>query len=256
MPKDEWRRARDQTVARKVKFELATGKALSYEFVSDEIRPLDKINVLTHHARETDQTGVAPPRAKGNPAPTPLASPRTGSRPSVRIQIASGVSVFVQLDPNSRMTVVQALEAALADAKARSELMARPKSDQAKSDRAEKEHRTKPPASTDHNETEVAELRKKLCDLAETIVAQKAVGAKWSNKPYRSWKQRLKDVWGRPSNFAPLMLELESRVFDRSPLRDPWKARHKAWRNECSSVKTFREAAKLLDEFGEPFQKT
>ena len=84
------------------------------------------------------------------------------SGPSVGIQIASGVNVFVQLDPNSRMTVVQALEAALADAKARSESAARPRSDQVKFDTAERgTHRTKPPASADHDEADIAELRKK-----------------------------------------------------------------------------------------------
>jgi hypothetical protein len=243
-------------VARRVKFQLATGKPLSYEFLSDEITPLDKINVLTSCSTTSapDPSPLDPLRAERLLRPNPTTARPKGSPISVRFPIARGVSVLVRVDVKSKMNIVQALEAALAKARTRSELEVPPKAVEAMPD-ARTKTGPKPLTKEVTGESEIADLRKKLKDLAEAILVKNAVGASWIKKRYRSWLRRLSDVHGRPSNFAPLILELESNVFDKSQCRGPWKARRRSWRDECPRAKTFSGLASLVAEFEEWFQR-
>src|SRR5271165_4336432 len=115
MPKDQWQRARHQTVARHVKFEIATGKPLSYEFLSDEITPLDRINVFDR-AEAHGGFDLKPPNGM---APELIPKVGRSRRPdkSVRFTPATGVSVLVEIEAKSQIGVVQALEAALTRAR-------------------------------------------------------------------------------------------------------------------------------------------
>ena len=179
------------------------------------------------------------------------------------------VSVLVNVDARSELSVVQALEAALAEAKVRAGLAAGAPAPPARSSPSagaktrvapktgphateassptNKGKSTEPSANTEDGESQISALREKLTALAETAVLQKAVCASWTKKPYRSWLQRLRSVHGRPSNFAPLLLELEKTISVRCPLRG-WKSRRPAWRNECSTAKTYHDVARLIAE--------
>ena len=80
MPKDEWKRARNQSIARRAKIQRTTGSPWPYEFLSDEITPLDKINVFDRAA------GAAEPDPNPPNPSQPHLSPRqhlTGARPKL-----------------------------------------------------------------------------------------------------------------------------------------------------------------------------
>jgi hypothetical protein len=172
----------------------------------------------------------------------------------VRFPLARGVSVLVKVDTKSKLSIVQVLEAALAEARTRSELEIRSEAVEATPD-SRKRTRPKPLMKEVMEESEIAALRKRLKDLAEAIVVQKAVSASWRKDRYPSWLRQLRTVQGRPSYFGRLIRDLESNVFDKSQCRSPWKVRRRCWRNECFDARTFPVVASLLAEFEDWFQR-
>jgi hypothetical protein len=175
VPKDEWRRARNQKVARRARYELATGKRESFEYLSDEITPLDRINVLEGHPTISGPGRSPPaqpqPERTLSPIPAPVRSNRTAA--SVRFAIAGGVSVLVNFDNKSKMSVVQALEAALVQARSRSALRLRPNAVGA-TPTTRKQNLSNPPTEELTAEGEIAAIRRKLKALAEAIVVKNA----------------------------------------------------------------------------------
>jgi len=103
---------------------MATGQPLSYDFLSDEITPLDKINVFTSHAVPSDADAFRLDSQRAEEARRPnSAVPATKGAPLIlRFAIARNVGVLVKI-VKSRMTIVQALEQARAEAASRVDLM-------------------------------------------------------------------------------------------------------------------------------------
>lgn len=280
MPKDEWRLARDQSVARRVKFELATGKPLSYEYLAEEITPLDKTNVLTSHSmpRAADASPPDPPRLERALRPNPPSGAPKGAPLSVRFAIARNVGVLVKVDVKSRISIVQALEQACTEAATRPGLIprlnvngppvrlqfaiARGVSVTVRVDgefrmsivQALEQALAEATAHCDLGEPAIAVLRKKLIDLAEAIAAKNRLSPSWRRKRFGRWRQRLSQVQA-PSGFARRMIDFESIVYDANRFSGPWKARRQAWRNECCNAKSFPDLARLLAEFAELFQE-
>jgi hypothetical protein len=247
MPKDEWRRARDQTVARKVKFELATGKALSFEFLSDEITPLDKINVLDRAAGagDPDPTPPDPPRAGATAGPNPTKARPKGSVTTVRIPLARGVSVLVKVDATSKMSVVQALELALAEVRTRYDLTPGGNAVETAPVKAVKKDGPTPIAHVSRDETEIAVIRKKLKVLAETIAEKRVLKVSWQEKRLGPWLSKLSEA-RMPFTFARQLIELESNATDAKRLFGQSRGPLRAWRRKCSAAKTIREISKLV----------
>ena len=174
----------------------------------------------------------------------------------MRFPIARGVSVLVKVDLKSKMSIVQALEAALAEARTRSDLAplaTRTIVAEAMPEKPKKKNDPKLATRPDFGEPDIAVFRRKLRSLAETIAAKNSLSNVWRKKYFGSWLRRLSVVQG-PSNFTRLMIELELNVTDANRDLGPSKSRRRVWRNECSTAKTFKAAGKLLTELGELFQ--
>jgi hypothetical protein len=126
VPKDHHQRARDRDVAKRAAREKAAGDPPSYEHLSEEIRPLDQINVFRDYSPESecDPTPAIPAQPEKIRKSKPIDVRRKGFSIVVRFPIKRGVTVSVRLDDKSKMGVVEALEAALADSRTRSDLPA------------------------------------------------------------------------------------------------------------------------------------
>ena len=255
MPKDEWRRARNQTVARRVKFEIATGEPLSYEFLSEEITPLDQINVLTSRSTPSEPVPSSPTAslAKANPTARPAVSARKGIPASARFTVAKGVTVMVMIDGQFSMNIVQALEAALGQARNLSVAKPRHEAIQVMSDSANDNAPT-PLPDGNPEKSDIAALREKLRGIGESIAAKCLLNGQWMNRGYGSWLQRLSEIQGL-SDFAWYMTVLESNLSVSKQFRRRRKARRLAWRRACHSARTVRAVAHLLTEFEGWFQK-
>jgi hypothetical protein len=257
MPKDEWRRAHNQSIARRAKLQRASGTPLQYEFLGDEITPLNKINVFDRAAREgdPDPTPPNPPRAELAPGPNPIKARPKGSAMSVRFALARGVSVFVKVDGKAKMNVLQALESALAEARTRSDLMPRTNEARARPEKAEQKNEPKPIRNVTGNEPEIAVLRKKLKNLAETIVANRLVKASWRAKRFVPWVRQLSDA-RTPSIFAQQLLELESNATDTGRFFGQSRERLLAWKQCCSVASTVRELSILVVQLEDWFKRS
>jgi hypothetical protein len=253
MPKDEWRCGRDRDVARQAEYEIATGGLRSFEALSDEVVPLDKTNVLTSRSTTNDPDPVppGPPRAERSRRPSPATLLSRGLLAIVRFPIARGVSVSVKIEPKSKMSIVQALEAALAEARTRRDLEPPMPPVKAAPRKAEKRNAPSPAGRPpDLPEPEIAVFRKKLKDLAETIAARSLLRPAWRKKLLGSWQRRVDQVQG-PSGFARLMIVLESNLNDAKIGRGPSKARRQVWSNECRATRTFQDVGKSLARLAE-----
>jgi hypothetical protein len=172
----------------------------------------------------------------------------------VRFSIARGVSVLVKVDARSRMSIVQALETALTEARTRPDLA--PPTDAAKvrPDNARTKSHPEPTTSQpDLIDPDSVVLRRRIKDLAREIAGKNLLRRSCGKKRFGRWLRRLSDVQ-LPSSFAGLIVELESNVNYAKCDLGPWKARRPVWRQECMTAKNLRQVRELLAELAEALQ--
>lgn len=251
MPRDEWRRVRDRDVARRAEREIATGGLRSYEALSDEVTPLDKINILASHPI-SDQPEPSPP------VPPPLEPiPRqnsTGARlkrptASLRFPVGEGVSVLVNVDGKARMSVVQALEVALSQARSRYGSTTRVTS-AAAVERLQSGAGKKPAPGPASFEPDLGWLTRRLKKLAEAMAAERMLSSGWRKRRFRQWRQELMEA-PTLTVFSRLMVELELSLNSEDARLGRWKSRCQVWRHESRVARTHRVAGKLLAELAE-----
>jgi hypothetical protein len=246
MPKDHWKRARNQRVARQVKYELATGQELSFEFARDEITPLDQINVFEEAKRPGDPDATEPTPARVPPTPNRSVA-RSKAPSNVRFPLARGVSVLVKIDHRSKLSVVEALELALKEARTRIELGLKTPAQTTKPATAPKTKAPKPLAKAVVDEPGIAVLRSKLRNLAHDANARGLLVPSWKQKQLRPWVLRVDSAQG-PSKLARLMRELEGNVVYADKYVGQRKAGRNVWKIRCATAKTFDEVSKLFSE--------
>jgi hypothetical protein len=125
MPRDAWGREQARITARKAKFEFATGQPISYERLSEEVVPLDRIRCRESRpiARglAPDWSGPLTTEAAAKTQTSAGTQPQQTTRvlqPSAaRFPVSQGVVVIVEHDDKSSLNLVHALEAALLQAK-------------------------------------------------------------------------------------------------------------------------------------------
>jgi hypothetical protein len=161
--------------------------------------------------------------------------------------VAGGVTVKVTIDRRRNMDVVQALEAALAAARAPSSGKRGLKSDREKSDTAKE----KPPQTLVNEKpspVSIATLRARLKTLAHLAAGTNLLEPSWMQKGFRSWLRRLEEIQA-PSTFASHMAKLEFHIPDPKRNAGSQSNRRRAWRIECSTAKEPRRVTELLEEF-------
>jgi hypothetical protein len=125
MPRDPWGREKARITARKANFEFATGQPPSYERLSEEVVPLDRVKCreIPPIARglAPDWSGPLTTKSAARTQTSASTQPQQTTRvpqPSVaRFPISQGVVVIVEHDGKSSLNAVHALEAALLQAK-------------------------------------------------------------------------------------------------------------------------------------------
>jgi hypothetical protein len=202
VPRDEWRRARDRDVARRAEREIATGGLRSYEALSDEVKPLDKIDVLTSHSAtdEPEPHPPDPPRVEQTPRWSPAVARFKGLPFSVRFSIERGVSVLVKVDSNWRMSTVQALETALTEARTRPELAAPAKGPEGRPRNLKKRKGPRTASGPDLDEPDIGAVKSQLKDLAEAIAAKNLLSFSWRKIRFVQWSRELGEVQGLPAS--------------------------------------------------------
>ena len=230
MPKDHWRKAKNQQIATQARREYAANGPQSFARLSDEIVPLDRINVLQ---RGLSGQGMQPVTKSTAPAKQTERLPRPNKERLVEIRTGAGATVTVWIAPGKGMTVEQCLRKAL-----EVWLLTPDEQDAA----ILKPANQKPERNFDHRiqQGEVSSFREKLAKLADDLTD--ILKKDWvSNRRYH-WKQEL----AKTDNWKGYLLQLDLGIEYSALLTHAWKHRREQWRKECQNLRQLRV---LLDEF-------
>ncbi len=151
------------------------------------------------------------------------------------------------------MSIVQALETALTEAKTRPELAVPINGAVGRPSNPKKGKGPKPANRPDLGEPDIGVVKAQLKGLAEAIAARNLLSFPWRKKRFGQWSRDLGEVQGL-SRFVRLVVELELNLNNANLQLIRWKARRPVWRGECLAAKTIRAAKKLLAELAEVLQ--
>ena len=250
MPKDGWKKARDRDIARRARFEIATGQPRSFEFLSEEVTPLDQINPSESRRSEgvpkKTKVEASKPKRKAKPrASEKMSRPPVSEEPRLaHYKIADGVSVLVKRRGNSRVSVAQALEKALEKAR-HEEVKIREcsKSVGLTTGLHTPARKAAPPP------IELPLLRVSLKEIAVYLVERQAIESSWYSGKFHSWSFRLSKA-SSPAQMGRLMAQLAANISDGGRFGRSWRERRKGWIVECQATTSVDDAARLLLEFG------